>query len=382
MSTDVQQPAIQTTVAPREIAKPRLMSLDVFRGLTIAAMILVNNAGDWEHIYWPLEHATWHGWTPTDLIFPFFLFIVGVSMVLSFNSRSGKGATRKELLLHSLKRAAIIVAIGLFLNGYYKYDLHTMRFAGVLQRIGIVYFISAVIVEYCGPKLRAAIVAILLVGYWLALRFYPVPGYGPGVLSTDGSLPGYIDRALMFNHLYIAHRFDPEGVLSTFPAIATCLLGIFTGEWISRNSGERLIRGLLIGAVFGLGLGKVWNIWFPINKNLWSSPFVLFTAGFALAVLAFCYWTVDMRGWKKWAQPFRWYGVNPLGIYFLASFLAIISVRHHVGDRTLKDIVYNGLYAHLTSNPYMNSMFYGLSYVLLFLVVAWVLYRKKIFIRV
>jgi predicted acyltransferase len=237
-------------------------------------------------------------------------------------------------------------------------------------------------VEYCGPRLRAVVTATLLIGYWLVLRFYPVPGYGPGVLSIDGNLAGYIDRALMYNHLYITHRFDPEGVLSTFPAIATCLLGVFTGEWIRDKRGEPLIRTLLIGAVFGLGLGKVWNMWFPINKNLWSSSFVLFTAGFAMAILAACYWLIDVRGWKKWAEPFRWYGVNPLGIYVLAGLLAVTSIKFHVGGKTLKDLVYSGVYAHLTASPYFNSMLYGLSYVLLFLIVAWALYRKKIFIRV
>jgi predicted acyltransferase len=244
-----------------------------------------------------------------------------------------------------------------------------------------VYLITAFIVEYCGPKVRAVIAATLLIGYWLVLRYYPVPGYGPGNLTTDGNLAGYIDRALMYNHLYITHRFDPEGVLSTFPAIATCLLGVFTGEWIRDKRGETLIRTLLVGAVFGLGLGKVWNMWFPINKNLWTSSYVLFTAGFALAVLAFCYWTIDTRSWKKWALPFVWYGLNPLALYFFAGWLAHTTTLH-VGGRTIKDIIYGGLYAHLTGNSYFNSMLYGLTYVLLCLLVAWVLYRKKIVIKV
>ena len=360
---------------------PRLNSLDVFRGLTIAAMILVNDAGDWKHVYWPLEHAEWNGWTPTDLVFPFFLFIVGVAMVLSFDARRAKGATRAALLLHALKRAAIIFALGIFLDGY-PFHLHTMRIPGVLQRIAVVYGISSAIVLYCGPKVRWAITGALLLGYWAMLKLVPVPGYGPGVLTMEGSLAGYVDRALLYNHLWVAHRFDPEGLVSTIAAITTCLFGVFTGEWMRGKSGAPLIRGLLIGAVIGLGLGKLWSLWFPINKNLWTSSYVLFTAGFALALLAFCTWTVDVRGWKKWAQPFVWYGVNPLAIYFLFSFLGVISVNHYVGGRRLKDIVYNGLYAHLTPDPYINSLLYGLSYVLLFLLVAWVLYRKKILIRV
>jgi len=381
MPNEVQQVDIGTTMVAPIVPKSRLMSLDVFRGMTIAAMMLVNNAGDWDHVYWPLDHAEWHGWTPTDLIFPFFLFIVGVSMVLSFDARRAKGASRGELLMHSLKRAAIIFAMGLFLNAYPHFNVLTMRYTGVLQRIAVVYLISSAIVLYCGPKLRWAITTTLLLGYWALMMLVPVPGCGAGVLTVDCSLAGYVDRAVMYNHLWIAHRHDPEGFLSTIPAIATCLFGVFLGQWIRGKSGERMIRGLLIAAVFGLGLGKVWNMWFPINKNLWTSSYVLFTAGFACAVLAFCYFTVDMRGWKAWAQPFVWYGVNPLALYFFAGWLAHTSILH-VGDRTFKDIVYTEAYAHLTGSPYFNSMLYGLSYVLLCLLVAWLLYRKRIFIKV
>jgi predicted acyltransferase len=364
------------------IAMTRLESLDVFRGLTIVAMILVNDAGDLSHVYRPLEHAEWNGWTPTDLIFPFFLFIVGVSMILSFGSRQARGSTRGSLLLHTLKRSAIIFALGIFLYAYPAFDPHTMRIPGVLQRIAVVYLISSAIVLYCGRKARWVIAAALLLGYWALMKLYPVPGYGPGVLTMDGSLEGYVDRVLMYNHLWVEHRFDPEGLVSTIPAIATCLFGVFTGEWIRDRSGPPLLRGLLTGAVAGLGLGQVWNYWFPINKNLWTSSFVLFTAGFALAVLAFCYWAVDVRGWKRWTKPFIWYGVNPLATYFVASWLAQVTYKHGIAGKSLKDIIYKGVYEQLTPNLYFNSMLYGLSYVLLFWIVAWVLYRKKIFIRV
>jgi len=357
------------------------MSLDVFRGMTIAAMILVNNAGDWGHVYGPLEHAEWNGWTPTDLIFPFFLFIVGVAMVLSFEARKARGATRMALLRHALLRAAIIFALGLFLEGY-PFHLRTMRLPGVLQRIAVVYLVASLTVLYCGRRLRSAIAAAILLGYWALLKLVPVPGYGAGVLTMDGSLAGYVDRTLLYNHLWVAHRFDPEGLVSTLPAVASCLLGVFAGEWIREKSGFSLIRGLLVGAVIGLGLGRLWGLWFPINKNLWTSSYVLFTTGFALALLALCYWTVDVRGWRKWAQPFVWYGVNPLAIYCLATLLGVLSVNHSLGGRRVKDIVYGGLYAHLTPDPYFNSMLYGLSYVLLFLVVAWLLDRKRIFIKV
>ena len=231
-------------------------------------------------------------------------------------------------------------------------------------------------------RLKRAITAAILLGYWALLKLVPVPGYGPGVLTMDGSLAGYVDRALLYNHLWGAHRFDPEGLVSTIPAIASCLFGVFTGEWMRGKSGAPLLRGLLVGAVIGLGLGRLWGLWFPINKNLWTSSYVLFTTGFALALLAFCYWTVDVRGWRRWARPFVWYGVNPLAIYCMATFLGVVSVNHSLGGRRLKDILYSGLYAHLTANPYLDSMLWGLSYVLLFLLVAWLLYRKRIFIKV
>jgi len=360
----------------------RLLSLDVFRGMTIAGMILVNDAGDWSHIYWPLEHAEWNGWTPTDLIFPFFLFIVGVSMVLSFDVRRERGATRRHLLLHSLKRSAIIFALGLFLNGYPRFDLATIRVAGVLQRIAVVYLIASVLVLFMSRMSRMVIAAALLIGYFMLMRFIPVPGYGPGVLTMDGDLAGYIDRALMYNHLYITHRFDPEGVLSTIPAIATCLIGVLAGESIRGKQPRQVVHVLLMGAAIGLTLGKLWAFWFPINKNLWTSSYTLFTAGFAMAVLAVSSYLVDVRGWKRWGRPFVWFGVNPLAIYFLASWLAKASVSHTFNGMRWKMIIYSKCFAHLFASPYLNSLAYAIAFVLLFWVVAWVLYRQKIFIKV
>lgn len=363
-------------------ASTRLMSLDVFRGMTIAGMILVNDAGDWSHIYWPLEHAEWNGWTPTDLIFPFFLFIVGVSMVLSFDARQARGASRGALLLHSLKRSAIIFGLGLFLAGYPSFNFHLIRIPGVLQRIAVVYLLASVIVLFAGRVARWVIAATLLIGYFALMKFVPVPAYGAGVLTPDGNLAAYIDRALMYNHLYVAHRYDPEGVLSTLPSIVTCLLGVFTGEWMRGKQPMQIVRGLLFGAVIGLAAGKLWGIWFPINKNLWTSSYVLFAGGFAMAILAACYWLADMRGWKRWAEPFVWFGVNPLAIFFLASWLGKASVRHRAGGLLWKTNVYNGIFAHLFTSPYLNSLAFASCYVLLFWLVAWLLYRRKIFIKV
>lgn len=350
--------------------------------MTIAGMILVNDAGDWSHIYWPLEHAEWHGWTPTDLIFPFFLFIVGVSMVLSNDSRRARGDSQGKLLVHAVKRSAIILGLGLFLNGYPSFNFHVMRFAGVLQRIAVVYLIASVIVLYTGRVARWVIAASLLIGYFLLMKFVPVPGFGAGDLSPDANLAAYIDRLAMYNHLYVSHRYDPEGILSTIPAVGTCLLGVFTGEWMRGKQPRAVVHGLLVGAALGLTLGKLWSYWFPINKNLWTSSYVLFAGGFAMAVLAACMYLIDVRGWKRWAQPFVWFGMNPLAIFFLATFVAKMSVKHHVNGVLWKTYVYRGLFENRFPSPYLNSLAFAISYVLLFWIVAWLLYRNKIFIKV
>jgi predicted acyltransferase len=375
---------LKTTIAgaPSVLASTRLTSLDVFRGMTIAAMILVNNSGDGVHTYWPLQHAKWNGWTPTDLIFPFFLFIVGVSLVFSFSSRTARGQTRKHLLLHVLKRSAIIFALGLFLYAYPKFDVYTARIPGVLQRIAVVYLIASAIFLYTGRIARGVITGTLLIVYWLLLTRVPVPGYGPGVLTLDGNLVGYIDRSLIYNHLWIAHRFDPEGILSTIPSIATCLLGVFTGEWM-RSPRTHILKlgGLFAGAAIGLITGEIWNQWLPINKMIWTSSYVLLTAGFALFIFGLCYWAVDVRGWKRWSVPFVVFGTNPLGIYFLASWAETALHRHHIHGESIKNILYESSFAHI-SNPYVGSLAWSVSFVLVFLVVAWAMYRKQIFIRV
>ena len=372
-----------TTSPPPQAASTRLTSLDVFRGMTIAAMILVNNAGDWAHTYWPLEHAKWNGWTPTDLVFPFFLFIVGVSMVYSFASRMARGQSRQALLLHVLKRSAIIFALGIFLYAYPKFDWHTTRIPGVLQRIAVVYLIASALFLYTGRVTRAIITAALLIGYWLLLTRVPVPGIGAGVLTLDGNLVGYIDRSLIYNHLWIAHRFDPEGILSTIPSIATCLLGAFTGEWMRsvRNATQKL-AGLFAGGAVGLIAGQIWNLWFPINKMIWTSSFVFFTAGLALFVFGLCYWAVDVRGWKGWGIPFLIFGLNPLGIYFLASWAESAMHVHRFHGMSVKELLFDSLFGNTISDPYLASLAWAICFVLVFLLVAWAMYRKQIFIRV
>ncbi|HWY22566.1 MAG TPA: heparan-alpha-glucosaminide N-acetyltransferase domain-containing protein [Candidatus Acidoferrum sp.] len=373
----------------------RLTSLDLFRGATIAAMILVNNPGN-DHAYWPLEHAQWNGWTPTDLIFPFFLFIVGVSLVFSFQSRLNRGNSRALLLRHAFLRAIIIFAIGLALN--YTVVLFSpsdgLRIPGVLQRIGICYLVASILFLYVGPKTRALVVVGLLVGYWILMRFVPVPGFGvPGrnipLLHPDMNLAAYLDRKLLLwgtTSLYEVTR-DPEGLLSTLPAIATALLGVFTGEWLrSKYSSQTKALGMLAAGVAGLILGEVWGIWFPINKKLWTSSYVLFAAGFALVCLSLCYWATDIKRWRGgWTRPFLIFGRNSITIYTFAWFFAIclyvFSGQLHGEKLNGHDYIVQRFFAPLGS-PSFASLLFSLAFVLACLVPIWLMDRKKIFLKI
>ncbi len=414
LATPIQE---DTTLRPGA-ASNRLISLDIFRGLTIAGMILVNNPGDWGHVYWPLEHAEWNGWTPTDLIFPFFLFIVGISMHLSFESRRAKGASRGALMKHAARRAVIIYGIGLFLAAFPKFDIHTVRFAGVLSRIAVVYLVASGIVLYTGKKAWAGITAGLLVGYWLLMT--RVPGFD---LTMDGNLAAWLDKKVMYEHLWVAHRFDPEGILSTLPAIATCLLGVFGGVWLKNphhgghRGTQRKAVGMFVAGIVGLVAGKLWGLVFPINKNLWTSSYVLFTAGFALVIFAILYYAVERKtaaaegGCRAaissnagsspgdgagahqsqkmtvpwWGRPFVWYGSNAIVAYAASSFVGKASVVFHTtwnNERvTWKTMLYERFFAPHAS-PYHASLLWALAYVLTFLVLVWIMYRKAIFIKI
>ena len=391
----------------------RLVSLDVFRGLTIAAMILVNNPGDWGHIYWPLGHAPWHGWTPTDLIFPFFLSIVGVSMVFSFAARSGRGAAPAQLARHVLWRSGVIFAVGLFLNGFPRFHLAKLRIPGVLQRIAVCYLIAALIVLVARrrslnrqPAMRdaapvLAVIFVLLVGYWALMTFVPVPGYGAGNLTPQGNLAAYIDRALLGGHLWSQTRnWDPEGPLSTLPAIATVLIGVLVGDWLcSRHAPQLKTYGLFfVGGAF-VFLGRLLDTFFPINKNLWTSSYVILTAGFAMILLTVCYWLVEIRGTRRWAEPFLVFGTNALFVYAFSELLAIsldflkltmeqpaacppdCGASAVLGRVSLHSYIYNRFFAPLAS-PENASLLFALCFVLLCLGVNWLLYRRRIFLKI
>jgi len=385
-------------------ARPgRVVSLDVFRGATIAAMILVNDPGSWSHIYPPLEHADWNGWTPTDLIFPFFLFIVGVSLTLSFAARIARGLTRGALAIHVVRRSALIFAIGLFLNGFPEFDFSSIRFMGVLQRIALCYLVAGLLYlatfhkESAGERpararanlrVTAAVTIALLVGYWALMTFVPVPGYGAGRLGKDDNLGAYVDRTLMGGHLWAESvTWDPEGFLSTLPAIASLLIGILAGEWLrSDRPVRRKVIGLAAAGFALLVAGRLLHPYFPINKNLWTSSFVLFTGGFAMLALAACYWVVDVRGWRAWTAPFLVFGMNAILAYALAALVSEVStdfefLKFRGHKTTLHGWIYDKFFV-----PHASSVNASLAFAVFFVFVIFVFllpfYRGKVFLRV
>ncbi len=376
-----------TDAAPK--TSSRLESLDVFRGMTIAGMLLVNNPGSWSTIYAPLRHAEWHGWTPTDLIFPFFLFIVGVSMTLSFNKRQSQGAERRDLLIKAVTRAFLIFAVGIALHSFpwIGYDFSRIRIPGVLQRIAIVYLVASIIYLML-PSLRARVIvlATLLLGYWALQTLTTVPGLGPSLLEPGKDLGAYIDRIVFTpGHLWrsTGGQWDPEGLLSSMPAVGTTLLGIFVGQLLlsKRTPTEKALYLFLAGFV-GMIVGAVWGWAFPINKPLWTSSYVIFTAGIGCQLLAFCYYLVDIRGYRKWGKPFVVFGMNAIAAFFLSGIGArILSMIHVGGDNTtLKGWLYQNLYLSWAT-PINASLLFAITYVLFWLGVMWIFYNRKIFIK-
>ena len=364
----------------------RLVSLDVFRGLTIAGMILVNNPGTWEAIYDPLEHAEWHGWTPTDFVFPFFLFIVGVSITLALARRAEAAGGNRDLYVKILRRSLIIFALGLFLGGFPFDNLSAIRIPGVLQRIAVCYLVSSLIFLKTSWRTQAVVTAALLVGYWVLMALVAAPGYAAGDLSTEGNLAAYLDRKLLAGHTW-KPLYDPEGVLSTIPAVATTLGGVLTGHLLrSRRTPIEKVAAMFVAGAAGVVAGWAWNYWFPINKALWTSSYAVFTAGMALQLLAVCYWLIDIKGYRRWATPFIVFGTNALALYFLAELFArlisIVTFARADGSRAdLKTLIFDNLFAPWAS-PEFASLMFALCTVLLWLGVMTVLYRRRIFIKV
>lgn len=407
-------PTFTPSPAPRP-TRERLLSLDVFRGMTIAGMLLVNNPGSWSAIYPPLEHAAWHGWTPTDLIFPFFLFIVGITTHLSLQSRRARGDDDSALLRQIVRRGAMIFLAGFLLSGFPYFTwgsvdgianpsfvervvdrLYHWRIMGVLQRIGLAYMFAALLTFRTTLKQQVAILAVLLFGYWFAMTLLPVPpdGFlGIDVLGTpSATLAAYFDRLLLDwgrfgNHLWVSSvTWDPEGLLSTIPAIGTAMLGVLCGRWIStsRPLSERLAGMFAVGSI-AMMLGLMWNWSFPINKSLWTSSYVLFTAGMAAVALATCIWLIDEQRITGWTKPFVVYGMNPM-IAFVGSgvmarlIYSIFKVNSGGRPIALETWIYRTFYASWLA-PRNASLLFAFTFVLVWLAILWLLYRRRIFVK-
>jgi len=374
---------VKWAVMPTTDSPSRLVSLDVFRGITIAGMVLVNNPGTWEHIYWPLEHAHWHGWTPTDLVFPFFVFIIGVAIPLAFARRIESGGSKRDLYLKIIRRTLIIFAIGLFLNGLPYFGLAEYRIPGVLQRLAVCYFFASIIFLNTKVRTQIAIAIGLLIFYWLLVRLVPAPGFAAGDLTKEGSLPSYVDRVVFGKHVWAQARvYDPEGLLSTIPAIATALIGVLTGTWLrtEKTRYEKAAGMFVVGAVC-VAIGWAWNSFFPINKALWTSSYVLFTGGLALQFLSICYWLIDIQGYRRWAKPFEVFGLNAIALYVVADVIAMLLGVIKVGGAPLGGWIYDHVFASWAS-PINASLAFAICFVLVCLGLMWILYNRKIFLKV
>jgi predicted acyltransferase len=367
------------------MTRQRLQSLDVFRGLTVAGMVIVNNPGDWGTVYRPLLHAEWDGWTPTDLIFPFFLFIVGVSITFGDQGRQSWGRI--------LKRGAMLWGLGLFMAAFPFFRLSTIRIPGVLARIAWSYVATSAIVRVIGDapfarrrRQAAIVVAALLVGYWIALTWIPVPGGVAGDRSPSGNLGAWLDRALLSGHLY-RPDWDPEGVLSTVPAIATTLLGVIAGWWMqATTSPRRRVRGLLMAGLSGVLLGLLWDVVFPINKSLWTSSYVLFTGGLAAVTLAACHWLLDLQSYplaNRVAEPFVVLGRNAILLFVVSGLFAktLIYLKWPDPAMSLGRWIYLSAFVPIASPRNASLLFAVANLALLYALLVY-LHRRRIYLSV
>lgn len=398
----------------------RLKSLDVFRGIAIASMILVNNPGSWKQVYPPLDHAEWNGCTPTDLVFPFFLFIVGCAMSFSLSKYTQiskkSGAVKSQLLVETeeqknadkkpaslflltasniywriARRTAILFVLGLLLNtssialdvllnSAPVENFGKIRIMGVLQRIGLAYFISAIAILNLSPRNQKLLAVAVLLGYWGALTVFAVGGYTAGELTPEGNLGGYVDRLILGSqHLYKGGPFDPEGLLSTLPAVVTVMIGYFTGEWLRvQPIKTRTSINLAICGLSCLIIGRLWGFSFPINKQLWTSSYVVFTAGWALLLLAACYETIEVRDWK-WGRPFEIMGLNAIFLFVASGIVARILLKTHIGSGETAPTTYTWIYENWFvpwAGPLNGSLAFAVTAVLFWWLILYGMYRR------
>ncbi len=370
-------------------AQNRLLSLDVFRGITIAGMVLVNNPGTWSAIYGPLKHAEWHGITPTDYIFPFFLFIVGIAIPMALGKRIRDGIGN-DVYLKILRRSVIIFLLGLFLHLFPYFSFETLRIPGVLQRIAVCYFVVSIIFLHTNLKQQLMIGVGLLLLYWFLMTAFPVPGCEITTIDDKAcNLAAYLDRLILGEaHIWKSAKvFDPEGILSTIPALVTTISGVLAGSWLNtKRSDLEKVSGLFFFGVVLVAAGWCWSLVFPFNKSLWTSSYVVYTSGLALCFLGFCYWLIDIKGYKKWSKPFIIFGVNALALFvftgLFARILGIIKVTGAEGKEiSLQKWIFDTFFLSVAS-PINASLAYAICFILFWLFLMWVLYRKKIYIKV
>jgi predicted acyltransferase len=378
----------------------RLISLDAFRGFTIAGMILVNNPGSWSHIYPQLEHAEWNGWTFTDWIFPFFLWIVGVAMTFSFAVRSAKGDSKEKILLNVIRRSCIIFLLGLFLSGFpfgllwnHTFHFSTIRIPGVLQRIAVCYLIASII--YLFTSMRGVIIAIgaLFVSYALMMFYIPVPEIGAGLFEKGRNFAAYFDSLFLSGHMWSATKtWDPEGIVSTLPAIATTLFGALTGDYLRQSTHSKTEKSAWM-FVFGAGMllvGAIFDMWMPINKNLWTVSYSIFMGGWALCVFGIFYFLIDAQGIKKWAHPFVVYGMNAIFVFVLSGILGrmltLIKFNVQLSDGSFMDVPLKTIITQNLFEPYFSplnaSLLFAVMWIIGLYAVVWVMYKKRWFVKV
>lgn len=371
--------AIIPPPAPIPTSTNRLVSLDAFRGITVAAMLLVNNPGS-EPSYTQLDHAPWSGWTFTDTIFPFFLWIVGVSMTLSFAKRTEQGAGRGKLLLHVARRSLIIYLLGLLLAGFPYYHLDRIRVVGVLPRIAVCYLLASVVFLFTKWRTQVVVIAGLFTAYWLLMTLYPVPDLGPGHWEKGHNFAAYIDQMFLHGHMWSQTKtWDPEGIVSTLPAIGTTLLGALAGQILRVK--EHRARWLAASGVALIALGEFLSLWMPINKSLWTVPYALLMAGSASLEFLLLYWIIDVHGLRRWAKPFLIFGSNAIVVFVLSGLLVRLTLLIKVNGHSLASFLYATIFAPLASQK-NASLLYALCVVALLFLVAWFLHWRRWFLKV
>ena len=359
----------------------RLLSLDAFRGITIAAMILVNYPGSWRNVYDPLLHAEWNGITPTDLIYPFFLFIVGVSIAFAYTKRLNAGTPIKDIYIKLVSRALKIYAVGLFLNLFPDFDFSDLRYTGVLQRIAVVFLFSGLLFLRTSWKTQAIVGIAILIGYWLAMTLIPTPGFEKPMLEPGQNLAAWADAKWLPGKMWQG-TWDPEGILSTLPAIVTTITGMLTGKFLlSEKSWEQKVIYLFIAGFLLTITGSVWGWTFPLNKNLWTSSYVLYTSGLALMTFGTMIYLVDVLDYKKGTKFGIIYGSNAITVYVLAGILAFIFYDMKIGGESLNRYFFDFFTINAGFAPKLVSLLYALIYVGINYIPASILYRKKIFIK-